>query len=78
MGQKAERHTLAFIRLRANDCFFCFPESEGLCTLDLILGWSLLRIEDRGLRIGDNQKSQFRTRNLLDFPGCASLNTHFE
>jgi hypothetical protein len=50
MGQKAEGHTLALIRLRANDVFFCFPESEGLCTYDLIFG---LRISDCGFRIAD-------------------------
>lgn len=50
MGQRAERHTLALTRPRANDVCICFPESEGLCTNDLILG---LLIADCGLLIED-------------------------
>jgi hypothetical protein len=33
MGKQAEGHTMAPIRLRANDFSSCFPESEGLCTV---------------------------------------------
>jgi hypothetical protein len=65
MGQKAERHTSILIRLRAYDVFFCFPESEGLCTVDLILGWNLLRIADFGLRFGS------RVQNPQSASDCA-------
>ena len=53
MGQKAEGHTRALIRLRAKRMFFCFPESEGLCTVNSY--WGVLNA-DCGLRIADSRE----------------------